>query len=143
MLLGITVHWIEEESLERKKGVLACKELKESQTAHLLGKELYNILQDFGVIGKVSAVTTDNGANYVAAFRLHGPEDETSADAVHLDSPPVSQSSLVSPSQEGDDQDDDEDQSLPSIHDVTNALSCSLEALSDEGYILPPHYRCW
>lgn len=70
--LGATVHWIDPQTLERKKGTLACKELKDKQTKELLANELYAINSDFAITRKIVATTTDNGANYCAAFSHFG-----------------------------------------------------------------------
>ena len=41
----------------------------------LLAQVIYDVHQDFGLGHKVVATTTDNGANYVAAFKHFGVED--------------------------------------------------------------------
>jgi hypothetical protein len=73
--LGMTVHWIDMATLKRVQGTLACKEIKESQTHQLLAHAMYDIHQDFGLVGKVAATTTDNGANYVSAFKHYAAAD--------------------------------------------------------------------
>lgn len=47
---------------------------QESQTKVLLGQVIFDVHQDFGLGHKVVATTTDNGANYVAAFKHFGVE---------------------------------------------------------------------
>ena len=70
--VGMTVHWIDGESLQREQATLACKELKDGQV-HLLGQTMLDILQEFGLLGgKVAATTTDHGANYDEAFSSFG-----------------------------------------------------------------------
>jgi hypothetical protein len=68
--LGMTVHWINRETLQREKAVLGIKEISERQTADYLAKALIDLHQQFGLNkGNVVSTTTDNGANYVAAFK--------------------------------------------------------------------------
>lgn len=123
--MGVTVHYIDEDTLKRQKGVLACRELKESQTGRLLGKILCEIHEEFGLSDKIKACTTDNGANYVAAFVHQGTHPEE----------------LVTPS---DSEDDDSDTvPRPQIAELDRILSDSQNLLEDNGYHLPPHYRCW
>ncbi|XP_077364256.1 uncharacterized protein LOC144008073 isoform X4 [Festucalex cinctus] len=72
VFLGVTVHWIDWFSLKRKKATLACRELKSGQTHQLLREVIHDIHQEFGIVKKVVATTTDSGANYVAAFNDFG-----------------------------------------------------------------------
>jgi len=67
--LGVTVHWINSDSLKREKAVLGIKEIFVSQTAGYIAKALMDLHQEFGLTSKVVSTTTDNGANYVAAFK--------------------------------------------------------------------------
>lgn len=67
--IGMTVHWINSENLKREKAVLGIKEISVSQTADYLAKCLLEMHAEFGLTGKVISTTTDNGANYVAAFK--------------------------------------------------------------------------
>lgn len=67
--LGMTIHWIDSVTLKREKAVLGIKEICVRQTADYLAKALLDLHQEFGLTGKVVSTTTDNGANYVAAFK--------------------------------------------------------------------------
>ena len=81
--LGMTVHWINGVSLQREKAVLGIKEIKVRQTADYLAQALLDLHQEFGLSrGKVVSTTTDNGANYVAAFKkLYADAGAADADA--------------------------------------------------------------
>jgi hypothetical protein len=68
--LGMTVHWINSVSLKREKAVLGIKEISVRQTADYLAKAVVDLHQDFNLSGKLVSTTTDNGANYVAAFKI-------------------------------------------------------------------------
>ncbi len=74
--LGMTVHWINSVSLKREKAVLGIREIFVSQTADYLAKALLDIHQEFGLSRKVVSTTTDNGANYVAAFKTIANTEE-------------------------------------------------------------------
>jgi len=65
----MTVHWIDNCSLERKKGVLACKRLRGSHTYDVLAKNMDNVFWDFNIESKLECNTTDNGSNFVKAFK--------------------------------------------------------------------------
>ncbi|KAG0721594.1 hypothetical protein GWK47_046180 [Chionoecetes opilio] len=66
--IGMTCHWIGQD-LRRQHGTLACKEIKEKQTNVVLAQAIFDVHHEFGLGNKVVATTTDNGANYVAAFK--------------------------------------------------------------------------
>jgi hypothetical protein len=68
--LGQTVHWVNSTSLKREKAVLGIKEVKVQQTGHYLGKAMMELHQAFGLTNKVVGTTTDNGLNYISAFKL-------------------------------------------------------------------------
>ncbi|XP_050708973.1 uncharacterized protein LOC126993880 [Eriocheir sinensis] len=72
--IGMTCHWIGQ-NLRRQRGTLACKEIKEKQTNVVLAQAIYDTHQEFGLGNKVVATTTDNGTNYVAAFKYFGAGD--------------------------------------------------------------------
>jgi hypothetical protein len=68
--LGMTVHWVNSTTLKREKAVLGIKELKVQQTGTYLGKAMIELHQEFNLSNKVVGTTTDNGMNYVSAFKL-------------------------------------------------------------------------
>ena len=68
--LGMTVHWVNSTSLKREKAVLGIKEVKVQQTGPYLGTAMMELHQDFGLTNKVVGTTTDNGKNYISAFKL-------------------------------------------------------------------------
>ncbi|QQP57303.1 Uncharacterized protein FKW44_002235 [Caligus rogercresseyi] len=75
-IMGCTVHWIDAETLSRKHGTLSFKELMSKQTKLLLANEIYKINSEFGITRKIVATTTDNGANYCAAFAHFGDNQD-------------------------------------------------------------------
>lgn len=51
--LGMTVHWINKETLKREKVLLACKEMSVSQTSNIQANNIMDIHQQFGIEHKV------------------------------------------------------------------------------------------
>ena len=67
--IGMTAHWIEQNSLERQKSVLACKRLHGAHTYDVLAKNMDDVFWDYDIEGKLACTTTDNGSNFVKAFK--------------------------------------------------------------------------
>lgn len=66
--LGMTVHWLDPITRDRKMAVLACKRIMGSHTHDVLGQVMENIHSQFGIEAKVTMTTTDNAANFQKAF---------------------------------------------------------------------------
>ncbi|BES88610.1 Hypothetical protein NTJ_01416 [Nesidiocoris tenuis] len=70
--LGVTVHWFEN-NYERKSAAIACRRFKNAHTYIKIADLLSVIFAEFGLnTKKVVAVVTDNGSNFVAAFKKFG-----------------------------------------------------------------------
>lgn len=80
--LGMTVHWIDSISLKREKAVLGIKEIFVQQEATYLAKAMIDLHREFGLSKKVVSTTTDNGRNYVAAFKLFAGDVEEDKEEV-------------------------------------------------------------
>ncbi len=65
---GMTCHWIEEHTLERKSAALACARVKGRHTFDVLAAKISEIHADYKLQHKVRATVTDNGSNFVKAF---------------------------------------------------------------------------
>ena len=65
----MTVLWIDSNNMQRKKAVLACRRLKGHHTYDVLANIIQKIHWEFKIDGKVCMKTTDNGSNFVKAFR--------------------------------------------------------------------------
>lgn len=74
--LGITVHWIDEETLERQSAALACKRLKGSHTFDVLAAAIDDIHCQYKIRGKVVRTTTDSGSNFIKAFTVFGEHSQ-------------------------------------------------------------------
>lgn len=128
--LGVTAHWVDPNSLERCSVALACKKLKGPHTFDVLGGALNEIHAEYGIQNKITRTTTDNGSNFLKAFRMYGEQDENNN----------------SPSDESEDDvdemDDDEEQEWDGFGvdfvEVTSILN------EDDGlqFQLPKHHRC-
>ena len=70
--LGVTCHWIDEESLARKSCVLACTLMTEAHTGDYIARMLDDIHRRFNIEDTVVRTTTDNGSNFCSAFRKFG-----------------------------------------------------------------------
>ena len=66
----MTIHWIDPESLSRKRSVLACDRLQGVQSYDVIAKKMCHVHWNFAIESKVTKTTTDNGSNFVKAFRL-------------------------------------------------------------------------
>jgi hypothetical protein len=80
--LGMTVHWINVASLKREKAVLGIKEVVVQQTGTYLAKAMMDLQTEFGLSNKVVTTTTDNGTNYVSAFKLFADNVEVDSEEV-------------------------------------------------------------
>lgn len=66
--LGMTCHWIEENTLERRSAALACARIKGRHTFDVLAAKISEIHAEYKLQHKVRATVTDNGNNFVKAF---------------------------------------------------------------------------
>ncbi|KAG0710623.1 hypothetical protein GWK47_022410 [Chionoecetes opilio] len=113
--IGMTCHWIGQD-LRRQHGTLACKEIKEKQTNVVLAQAIFDVHHEFGLGNKVVATTTDNGANYVAAFKYFG-----------VGNMPV---------------EEEEEQDPEVVVGQPANLHAQLEEVAPAVVKLPKHYRC-
>uniref|UniRef100_A0A3B3SME0 BED-type domain-containing protein n=1 Tax=Paramormyrops kingsleyae TaxID=1676925 RepID=A0A3B3SME0_9TELE len=113
--MGVTIHWFNPCTLQRKTAALACKRIRGRHTYDVIASELEQIHSSSGVLNKVVATVTDNGSNFVKAFKTYQHVSES---------------------------DDDEEEAEEGITftDITEAPSTVNE--EDNQLTLPPHYRC-
>jgi hypothetical protein len=81
--IGVTCHWLEPETLDRRSAALACRRFAGAHTYDRIAEMLYEINNDFGLSHiKIVATVSDNGANFVKAFKefnvhvLYGDDDD-------------------------------------------------------------------
>ena len=123
--IGVTAHWIDEGTLERRSAALACKRLKGSHTFDVVAGALDDIHCQYRIRGQVVRTTTDSGSNFIKAFSVFG-EQSQSEDA-----------ESESESESESDKDSSEE-----AH-VNYLDTCSiLEKDNGLEYQLPTHQRC-
>ncbi|XP_029157801.1 NAD-dependent protein deacetylase Sir2B-like [Nylanderia fulva] len=72
-ILGVTAHWLCEKTLKRKSAALACKRIEGTHSAEIVATELDKINELFELnYKKIVATVTDNGSNFVKAFKMFG-----------------------------------------------------------------------
>ena len=114
--LGMTVHWIDEHTLERQSAALACKRLKGSHTFDILAAAIDDIHCQYKIRGKVVRTTTDSGSNFIKAFAVFGEHSQ-------------------------DPEESDPDCEEPDTNDLVDAFSI-LEKDTRLEFQLPSHQRC-
>ncbi|MCI4442764.1 MAG: hypothetical protein JHC39_04585 [Lentimicrobium sp.] len=68
--MGITCHWVDPELFIRKSVALACRRFTGAHTYNRIAELLCDINDEFGMSPtKIIATVTDNGANFVKAFK--------------------------------------------------------------------------
>lgn len=82
--LGVTVHWIKE-NYERESAALACKRFKSSHSFDRIASELQLIHSNYGLNQtKIVATVTDNGSNFVKAFKEFGVDTKFIASSTEM-----------------------------------------------------------
>jgi hypothetical protein len=133
--IGMTAHWIESKTRERKQATLACNRVMGRHTFSVLASAMEAVHSKFNIQEKLTRTTTDNGSNFVKAFSefsdspqllpdLPGP-DESDEEAL-----PEHINELI----EGP---GDEEDSVESVE-----VEEILEENSNSEYSLPIHMRC-
>lgn len=69
--MGVTVHWINRDTLNHHKAALACKRLRGRHTFDVIAAELEQIHSSYGLLNKVVATVTDNASNFIKAFKTY------------------------------------------------------------------------
>ncbi|XP_076860592.1 uncharacterized protein LOC143513741 [Brachyhypopomus gauderio] len=122
--IGVTAHWMDPESLKRCSVALACRRLRGSHTFDLLANALNDIHTEFEIRGKIVRTTTDNGSNFIKAFKVFGEDGNDNIVAlVH---------------EEDEEEEADKDEEEIEFVDVPSLLD------EDDGFEfqLPKHQRC-
>ncbi|KAI5693143.1 hypothetical protein M8J75_009333 [Diaphorina citri] len=116
--MGVTVHWINS-SYERRSAALACRRFANCHTGERIADLLQDIFGEFELnSNKVVATVTDNGSNFVKAFKQFGINKDVLGDEVNYEFP-----------DDGENSDTDSSESENSTNDEPDAEP-ALAALS-------------
>lgn len=120
--LGMTVHWIDPVTMERKSMGISCKRILGRHTYDILADAIESILEDYGIKNKTKMIVTDNGSNFTKAFRIFGAPDEPEPTDDNI------------PSTSSEDFDESELETCVEINDILDA--------NEDARRLPPHHCC-
>lgn len=67
--LGMTVLWLDSSTLERLSMALSCRRVHGRHTYDVLAAGIEAVLDEFSIKNKTSIMITDNGSNFLKAFR--------------------------------------------------------------------------
>ena len=65
----MTAHWLDCDTLVKKKGVLTMREM-ESSTGSALAQAIWETHNSFDIVNKVVSTTTDNGRNFISVIQI-------------------------------------------------------------------------
>uniref|UniRef100_A0A3Q3MSV0 BED-type domain-containing protein n=1 Tax=Labrus bergylta TaxID=56723 RepID=A0A3Q3MSV0_9LABR len=117
--MGVTVHWIDADALTRKKAAIACKRFRGRHTYDAITTELEDIFSQYGLTNdKVTACVTDNGSDFVKAFKEHQQQQVESEEEEEVEG--------------------DGEMEFTDLHSVLTADDDTQHGLC----LLPPHHRC-
>uniref|UniRef100_H3AVY0 BED-type domain-containing protein n=1 Tax=Latimeria chalumnae TaxID=7897 RepID=H3AVY0_LATCH len=120
--LGITAHWLDGSTLGRHSVALACCRMKGRHTYDLIAAKIEEVHAAFGIHRKVCHTVTDNGSNFVKAFKKFADFREAEGDI---------QAS------------EDEEEDTVVFSDLDQILTeGSLDDDAVTTFSLPPHQRC-
>ncbi|RXN39153.1 transposase [Labeo rohita] len=114
----------------RRSAALACRQLRGSHTFDALAAVLTDIHAEYEISLKVVRTTTDNGSNFIKAFRVFGQQDENNNEEL------VAEGTIKE--EVGEDCDASDGEEEVEFMDVEAILE------EDDGlqYQLPKHHRC-
>jgi KRAB domain-containing zinc finger protein len=129
--LGVTAHWIDPQTMKRCCAALACKQLKGSHSFSALASALNEIHTEFNIRDKITRTTTDNGSNFLKAFRLYGQTNE------NINNPAPTAASGEEDDDGGEDENNEDQDSVEFVE--AGAILDEDDCLE---YQLPKHHRC-
>lgn len=78
--LGITGHFIDHDSFERKSFAVACNTTKFQHTYEKIAEAVHAVHEQFGIVGKVTHVVTNNATTFGKSFRHYMSAAEPGSD---------------------------------------------------------------
>ncbi|XP_065319150.1 uncharacterized protein LOC135927133 isoform X2 [Gordionus sp. m RMFG-2023] len=82
--IGLTAHWLDPLTLKRRSAALALRRIIGRQTYDVLANEIMGIHKFYKIPNKVVKMVTDNGTNFVKAFKVFGENEEDSSEDMEL-----------------------------------------------------------
>lgn len=140
---GITAHWIADD-LSRKSCALACRRFTGTHSYSYIAEFLHEVFAEYGLEhGQILATVTDNGSNFVKAFKEYSKEnvvdtgnEEPEATGSNMES---SHNQSVSHNSDSDEDEEQAEQSEVEFIELSSVLAADDD---DIGIVLPPHQRC-
>ena len=128
----MTVHWIDRSTLQRCKAAISCTRLVGRHTYDILASKIESIHRSYNLNGKVTATITDNGSNFVKAFKTFSITDSpsTSTEAVQEEDCPEESYT------------DEEEATFEDVHNTLILDPDNMDDLTQVEYDLPAHERC-
>lgn len=128
--IGITAHWLDPHSFQRHSVALACRQLKGSHTFDVLAGALNDIHLEYEIREKIVRTTTDNGSNFLKAFREFGEDENNNVAA---------EETTAEETTNGKDEPD-----APETDEEVDFIDVDAILAEDDGlqYELPKHHRC-
>jgi len=68
--LGMTVHWLDQDEVTRQSACLGVRRIYGSHTYDVLAKAISEMHAEFKISKKVNLTITDNGSNFLKAFKM-------------------------------------------------------------------------
>lgn len=138
--MGVTLHWIDA-NLERKSVALACKRFTGTHDYKNIGEMLENINLNFNIrSAQIVATVTDNGSNFVKAFREFSVTEESQRLEVNKTRHGLDEDNEDNEEEEEDQMNEIEyDEEEVTVHEieVSNTLDNDNRTI-----MLPAHIRC-
>ena len=125
--LGMTIHWIDKCTLERKSAAIACTRFKGGHTNDKIAAAIYDIHCRYGINLKVVRTCTDNGTNMVKAFKDYQTEI---------------QANLTEETSDNEDDDFILNNDDMTLTDILNEYQSAQTEDDETAVVLPPHMRC-
>lgn len=132
--LGLTAHWIDPISLRRVSKALACRRFKGTHSYDKITELLQEIHSEYGLnSSKIVATVTDNGSNFVKAFKRFGVHHKciSEEDSINNSDTDSSDCEMINQDTPLIDTDSDEELIVPN-HEILlpSHLRCSSHTLS-------------
>ncbi|XP_072299531.1 uncharacterized protein zbedx [Eucyclogobius newberryi] len=83
--LGMTCHWIDPNSLERKSAALGFARLQGRITYETISGRIHDIHLAYNIEGKVQTTFTDNGSPFISVFKEFGLNNQEKDDIGHFE----------------------------------------------------------